>query len=68
MRLAMVVIARRRHTEDVPLLIYQRYQSSPQLRIIRSIKHLLMIINTHKKINIFRHQKTYYNLKRILFY
>lgn len=38
MRLAMVVIARRRHTEDVPLLVYQRYQSSPQLRIIRSIK------------------------------
>lgn len=38
MRLAMVVIARRRHTEDMPLLIYQRYQSSPQLRIIRSIK------------------------------
>lgn len=68
MRLAIVVIARRRHTEDVLLLVYQRYQSSPQLRIIRSIKLLLMTINTHKKIDTFRHHETYYNLKRTLFY
>lgn len=68
MRLAIVVIARRRHTEDVLLLVYQRYQSSPQLRIIRSIKLLLMTINTHKKIDIFRHHENYYNLKRTLFY
>lgn len=67
MRLAMAVIARRRHTEDVPLFVYQRYQSSPQLRIIRSIKLFLMVINTHKKNNIFRHHETYYNLKRTLY-